>query len=89
MLFLKLNQMNAFGGEKPFHKTENMPKKLKKIPVFKNETEEREFWEKENSTDYIDWDSAEIKTLPKLKPTTRTISLSNFRGNARKNPSRR
>ena len=52
-----------------------MPKKLKDIPIFKSETEEREFWAKENSTDYVDWDSAEIKTLPKLKPTTRTISL--------------
>ncbi len=52
-----------------------MPKKLKEIPVFKSEDEEREFWAKENSTDYIDWDSAESKTLAKLKPTTRTISL--------------
>ena len=52
-----------------------MPKKLKEIPIFNNEEEEREFWSKENSTDFIDWDSAETKTLPKLKPTTRTISL--------------
>jgi predicted DNA binding CopG/RHH family protein len=56
-------------------KEENMPKKLKEIPVFKNEDEEREFWAKEDSTDYIDWDSAKSTVLPKLKPTTRTISL--------------
>jgi predicted DNA binding CopG/RHH family protein len=56
-------------------KTETMPKKLKEIPVFNSEDEEREFWGKEDSAEYIDWTSAEAKTLPKLKPTTRTISL--------------
>lgn len=52
-----------------------MPKKLKEIPTFNNEDEEREFWAQEDSTDFVDWDSAENTTLPKLKPTTRTISL--------------
>jgi len=52
-----------------------MPKKLKEMPVFKTEDEEREFWAKEDSMDYVDWDSAESVVLPKLKPTTRTISL--------------
>ena len=52
-----------------------MPKKLKEIPIFNSEEEEREFWAKEDSTDFIDWDSAEMQVLPKLKPTTRTISL--------------
>ncbi len=52
-----------------------MSKRLKEIPIFNSETEEREFWAKENSTDYVDWDLAESTTLPKLKPTTRTISL--------------
>lgn len=54
---------------------EFMPKKLKVIPIFNDETEEREFWAKENSTDFVDWNTAETVTLPKLKPTTRTISL--------------
>ncbi len=52
-----------------------MPKKLKEIPIFKSEEEEREFWAKADSTDFIVWDSAETQVLPKLKPTTRTISL--------------
>lgn len=52
-----------------------MPKKLKEMPVFKDEDEEREFWAKEDSTDFVDWNSAESVVLPKLKPTTRTISL--------------
>jgi len=52
-----------------------MRKKLKEAPIFKSEDEEREFWVKEDSTDYIDWDAAESSVLPKLKPTTRTISL--------------
>ena len=52
-----------------------MSKKLKGIPIFNNEAEEREFWANENSTDFVDWRAAETASLPKLKPTTRTISL--------------
>jgi predicted DNA binding CopG/RHH family protein len=52
-----------------------MPRKLKETPIFKSEDKEREFWSQEDSTDYVDWDSAESIVLPKLKPTTRTISL--------------
>lgn len=52
-----------------------MSKKKKEIPVFKTEEEERKFWAKNDSSDFIDWDAAETVILPKLKPTTRTISL--------------
>jgi len=45
------------------------------MPVFKNETDEREFWAANDSTDFVDWNAAESVILPKLKPTTRTISL--------------
>ena len=50
-------------------------KKLKEIPKFKNEAEEREFWANHDSTEYIDWDQAEQVTFPKLRPSTKTISL--------------
>ncbi len=52
-----------------------MAKKLKKIPTFKNEDEEREFLATHDSTDYVDWDKAATVVLPKLKPSTKTISL--------------
>ena len=52
-----------------------MKKKLKAIPDFKSEDEEREFWAKNDSTEFVDWDAAEQMALPNLKPTTRTISL--------------
>ena len=47
----------------------------KKIPKFNNEDEEREFWATHDSTDYIDWSKAEPGVFPKLKPTTKSISL--------------
>jgi len=50
-------------------------KKLKKIPDFKSEIEEREFWEKEDSSEYLDWTKATITTMPSLKKSTKTISL--------------
>jgi len=52
-----------------------MNKQLKGIPAFVNETEERTFWETHDSTDYLDWSSAQSVVLPNLKPTTKTISL--------------
>jgi predicted DNA binding CopG/RHH family protein len=47
----------------------------KKIPQFKNEKEERDFWLSHDSTEYIDWKSAERLTLANLKPSVKTISL--------------
>lgn len=47
----------------------------KKIPKFKNEAEERVFWQKHDSSEYLDWSNAEETILPKLKPSTRSISL--------------
>ena len=52
-----------------------MKNKLKRIPKFKTEDEERKFWAEADSSEYIDWSKAEISTLPKLKPSTKTISL--------------
>jgi predicted DNA binding CopG/RHH family protein len=46
-----------------------------RLPAFESEDEEREFWATHDSTEYLDWDEAEEMVLPKLKPSTRTISL--------------
>ena len=48
---------------------------LKKIPSFKNEDEEREFWATHDSTDYVDWAKAEKVSFPNLRPTARPISI--------------
>ena len=45
------------------------------IPKFKTETEERRFWQQHDSSEYLDWSEAEEIVLPKLKPSTRTISV--------------
>lgn len=52
-----------------------MKKKLKTIPKFKNEDEEREFWDKADTTEYFDWSKAEEVIFPNLKPSTESISL--------------
>lgn len=51
-------------------------KKLKEIPGFKNESEEFEFWKNADSTDYVNWDNAEISSFPGLKKTSMDITLS-------------
>jgi predicted DNA binding CopG/RHH family protein len=52
-----------------------MNKRLKTIPKFANETAERAFWEKNESTGFVDWKKAERTAFPNLKPSTQTISL--------------
>jgi hypothetical protein len=47
----------------------------KKIPKFKTEVEEREFWQQNDSAEYIDWADAEEVVLPRLKPSTRKASI--------------
>jgi predicted DNA binding CopG/RHH family protein len=49
--------------------------KLKKIPKFKNEGEELEFWASHDSTEYIDFSKAKKAMFPNLKPSTKTISV--------------
>ena len=47
----------------------------KELPKFANEDEERGFWSENDSTDYVDWDSARRIVLPRLKPSQKQISL--------------
>lgn len=49
--------------------------KLKKIPKFKSEDAEREFWNTHDSTEYLDWSKAQRTAFPNLKMSTETISL--------------
>ena len=49
--------------------------KKKRIPEFKSEDEEREFWASHDSTNYIDWAKAKDVVMPNLKPTLKTISI--------------
>jgi predicted DNA binding CopG/RHH family protein len=52
---------------------------MKKVPEFKNENEEFEFWSSTgagaDSTEYVDWSKARHAKFVNLKPTLRTISV--------------
>ena len=50
-------------------------KRKAKVPKFKSEDQERDFWAKAKSTRYIDWGAAKRVVLPNLKPSQKTISL--------------
>ena len=52
-----------------------MSKRVKAVPQFSTEAAERAFWEKNDSSDYVDWKQARSVVLPNLKPSTQTISL--------------
>ena len=47
----------------------------KRIPKFKNEDEEREFWATHDSTEYVDWRKAKKTVFSNLKPSVKKISL--------------
>lgn len=51
-----------------------MKKKLK-VPKFKNEDEEREFWWNLDLSEYFEPDDFVPVSFPNLKPTTRPISI--------------
>lgn len=46
-------------------------KKILKLPEFKNEDAERDFWAKINLSDYFEPEDFVSVSFPNLKPTTR------------------
>ncbi len=50
-------------------------KTIKTIPTFKDENEEREFWENNDITEYVDLSNAKRVRFPNLKKTTKSISI--------------
>jgi predicted DNA binding CopG/RHH family protein len=52
-----------------------MKNKIKPIPKFKSEDEEREFWATADTTEYFDTTKPVELDLSKLKPSTESISL--------------
>lgn len=52
-----------------------MPDAKKQIPEFRSENDERDFWAEHDSTQFIDWQAAQRRRLPNVKPSLRTISL--------------
>jgi predicted DNA binding CopG/RHH family protein len=48
---------------------------MKKMPKFKSEAQEREFWAKADSTRYVNWKQGRRVVFPNLKPSLKTISV--------------
>ncbi|MBL7078608.1 BrnA antitoxin family protein [Candidatus Shapirobacteria bacterium] len=53
----------------------NKNKKVKPIPKFKNEAEEREFWATHDLTDYLNQFQPVKLDLSELKPSTKPITV--------------
>lgn len=49
--------------------------KLKIIPQFKTEAEEREFWQTHDSTEYVEYSHVENWKFPNLKLTSKPITI--------------
>jgi predicted DNA binding CopG/RHH family protein len=50
-------------------------KKKQRVPRHRSEDQERAFWAKEDSTNYIEWSKGRRLVLPNLRPSLKTISL--------------
>lgn len=50
-------------------------KKLLRLPKFKNEDAEREFWAKVDLSEYFEASDFERVSFPNLKPTSKPISI--------------
>jgi len=49
--------------------------KLKTMPRFETEAEERAFWAEHDTSEYFDWSQARRVVLPELRPSTTAISM--------------
>jgi predicted DNA binding CopG/RHH family protein len=47
----------------------------KRIPKFKSEEEERDFWATHDATDLVDFSQAQEALMPNLRPSVKTVSL--------------
>lgn len=52
-----------------------MKTKVKQVPVFKSEDEEREFWENNSPLEFMDRTSARKGVFPDLKPSLKSVSI--------------
>lgn len=52
-----------------------MAREQKKIPRFRAEEEERDFWASHDSAEYLDWRMARPAIFSNLRPSTRSISI--------------
>ena len=53
-----------------------MKKKLKPIPKFNSEDQERDFWATADSSEYFDWGKGVLNPIfPNLKLSTKTITI--------------
>ena len=50
-------------------------KKVNKIPAFRSEEEEREFWATHSPLDYFEMKKVTKASFPKLKPSLKSISI--------------
>lgn len=50
-------------------------KKLKPIPHFKTEDEERAFWQRVDSTEYVDYSTLERWVFPNLKLSSKPVTI--------------
>lgn len=50
-------------------------KKFKKMPKFKSEKEEFEFWSTHDSTEYLDWSKAKRAVFPNLHPSSKSVPI--------------
>jgi hypothetical protein len=54
-----------------------MKRELKPIPAFRNEAEERRFWETHDSSDYVDWSKVKRVQFPNLKRSASPAATNN------------
>jgi hypothetical protein len=50
----------------------------KRVPKFKNDDEERDFWSEKDSSEYLNWKSAERVLFPNLKSSANAILSPNI-----------
>ena len=69
MVFTIPNSLTRVISARDMNRKKSMKAYEKKIPKFKSEDKEREFWATADSTEYINWEKTKKTVFPKLKPS--------------------
>ena len=75
VFIVRVGSIHIILAKKMTKKEKKLMKTTKTVPTFKDKNKEREFWEKNDSLDYIDTSKVKKVRFPNLKKRTKTIAI--------------
>lgn len=75
VFIIRNNRIRIISARDMSRKERNVMRTLKRMPRISSQDRERDFWSRNDSTEYVDYSKARMAFFPNLKPSTKTISI--------------